>query len=157
MSDNPNALATLLANTVREGECMVWQGDTNEGYASDNKGRLSRRVYALAHGREPLHNACHTCDNRACINPDHIYDGTQKQNIQDAIDRGRFKFVDPETIRGSGNGKATLADAQVAEIRRRWAEGNVTQQQLADEYHVSRSHISNLTRPNGFHWGWAKQ
>ena len=36
-------------------------------------------------------NACHTCDNPMCVNPQHLFPGTQKVNIQDAVKKGRLK------------------------------------------------------------------
>ena len=37
--------------------------------------------------------ACHHCDNRACVRPDHLYVGTAKQNIQDCVKRGRQRYA----------------------------------------------------------------
>ncbi len=39
----------------------------------------------------PGMKACHSCDNRACVNPNHIFIGTQKRNIQDCVEKGRLR------------------------------------------------------------------
>jgi HNH endonuclease len=51
----------------------------------------------------------HTCDNPNCINPDHLLEGTQKDNMQDAVDRNR-------TAKGITHGRAKLNEQQVLEI-----------------------------------------
>lgn len=59
--------------------------------------------------------ACHTCDNPPCVNPRHLYAGSQKQNMGDAVSRGRT--VGPAPRAGSANGWASLTDEQVLELR----------------------------------------
>lgn len=79
---------------------------------------------------------CHRCDNRACVNPEHLFTGPQSANVADMIAKGR-----QAASRGESNGRAKLAPETIAEILR--AEG-FSQQELADAYGVSRSHISNI-------------
>jgi len=52
---------------------------------------VHRLAWIDANGRLPMPgmNILHECDNPACINPDHLYEGTQRENIQDCLDRGR--------------------------------------------------------------------
>ncbi len=69
--------------------------------------------------------------------------GTRAENAQDAVRHGT-------TAAGSRNGQAKLAEAQVREIRHRYAAGNVTQYELAAEYGVSQPRISNAL--NGRNW-----
>lgn len=53
---------------------------------------------------------CHKCDNPKCVNPEHLFLGTQKDNLQDAIQKGR-------TLKGSLNSNSRLTEGMVLEIR----------------------------------------
>lgn len=61
------------------------------GYARRGKVLLHREALASKLGRPiaPGMDACHACDNRACVNPEHLYEGTRKQNMADCTARGR--------------------------------------------------------------------
>lgn len=51
---------------------------------------LAHRVaFALSRGRVAQENVLHTCDVRLCVEPSHLFEGTQKQNIRQAVARGR--------------------------------------------------------------------
>jgi DNA-binding XRE family transcriptional regulator len=78
---------------------------------------------------------CHSCDVRACVNPDHLWLGTQQENIQDAIQKGRMNN------RGENNGQSKLIEEQVIEIVWLYATGEYSQEQLADMFGVNHTII----------------
>lgn len=94
-------LLSLKANCYLDGGCWIWRGYTASGYAVYHAEatcyRLGRYAWELKHGRPMSSKAhmCHTrdCLSRACINPDHIYEGTPVSNVRDAP-RRRWRFQD---------------------------------------------------------------
>jgi hypothetical protein len=124
-------------------ECWLWTGTLNAyGYGKLNvNGRRTqahRFSYELAHGPIPdglfvLHN-CPTGDTRNCVNPAHLWLGSQTDNMADMVMKGRHP-------RGASCYNAKLTDDQVRAIRRRYIPGVVSQTQLAAEYGVARSLI----------------
>ena len=84
----------------------------------------------------------HTCDRPPCCNPAHWVAGTQRQNVQDMLDRGR-RVISPS--RGERNGMARLTEDQVRDIRARKAQGALLRE-LAPEYGVSTRLISMVVR-----------
>lgn len=79
-------------NIKSDDECWEWQGiKTTAGYGLmwyDGKLRYAHRI---AINLENDLFACHKCDNPPCVNPNHLFAGTQKDNIQDMLSKGRAK------------------------------------------------------------------
>lgn len=79
--------------------CLLWLGNVSSpsGYARmtiNGKPRVASHIALELAGR-PLPQgmyACHHCDNPGCVNVDHLFFGTQKDNIADAIKKGRLNF-----------------------------------------------------------------
>lgn len=74
--------------------CWEWTGQINHnGYGiacfNGTTVRAHRFSYFLKNNKWPT-IVMHTCDNRRCINPEHLRGGTQKENIKDCLDKGRF-------------------------------------------------------------------
>lgn len=76
--------------------------------------------------------ACHKCDNRLCVNPAHIFLGTNDDNMADKIRKGRAR-----SPQGVANGRSRLTEADVVEIRRLYAVGNTTMRRLALRFDVT--------------------
>lgn len=88
---------------------------------------------------DPEMKVIRTCDNPACVNPDHLILGTSHDKMRICSERGN-------TTRGEKSASAKITEAQVVEIRRRYGEGNVTQSQLAAEFGMSQGSVGDIVR-----------
>lgn len=93
--------------------------------------------------------ACHTCHNRKCCNPNHLYEGTYKNNYDDAVQRGTM-IMDRRYRRGDSVPSAVLTNEKVAEIVCR-LEGGDAISSIAKDFGVARTTISNIK--HGYKWG----
>lgn len=95
-----------------------------------------RRAYEVVHGPIPRRKVVrHTCDDPACVNPAHLLVGTQKQNIQDAVQRGRWNAW----------GRRRLTPDSVRAIRKRF-DGGEPQKSIAAAFGVSKGCIYAVVR-----------
>jgi DNA-binding transcriptional regulator YiaG len=125
------------------GECWNWQcGKGWNGYGQffiDKKNiRAHRFSYELHHNRKitPGLIVMHTCDNRACVNPAHLVEGTVHENIQDKVNKNR-----QSRLPGERNGNSKLTEQQVLEIREKIDKSN---QELAELYNISKRNIHQI-------------
>lgn len=137
-----------------EAACWPWHGTKNSsGYGMAWDGSAFRRAHRVAY---ELHTGqaipagmlvCHTCDNRVCVNPAHLFLGTVGDNVRDCASKGRLNSQQPTHRAAFPTGEnspfAKLTDAQVSEIRRLSSNG-ATQRGLASQFGVSRGHIYRL-------------
>jgi hypothetical protein len=78
----------------KENECWEWQGCTRGGYgrfALNKSAKSAHRISYYWHKGfiEENHVVMHLCDNRRCVNPDHLRSATQKENVHDCINKNR--------------------------------------------------------------------
>jgi DNA invertase Pin-like site-specific DNA recombinase len=100
--------------------------------------------HGLEIGSLPPHlQICHVCDNPPCVRPDHLWLGTQKDNVQDALQKRRLDITSMH-FAGELHHAAKLTEVAVQEIRTRYASGDVTQRELAREFGVDRRHVSKI-------------
>ena len=106
---------------------------------------MARHIYKECFGEIPEGMVLrHKCDNYSCINPEHLTIGTNKQNRQDMVERGRaFRPI------GNINGMSKLDTVNVVEIK--GLKGTATQQKVADMFGLSRETIRDIW--NGRRWG----
>lgn len=142
-----------------EGGCWEWLGLKNAaGYgtlAVKNKKTLAHRFSLTLHGVDVDGKyACHHCDNKGCVNPEHLYAGDRKSNARDAVVRGRYvRGADHHWAgkhKGETNGRAKLSAADVLSIRERVSGGEL-RSKLAREFQVSWTAINYAV--NGQNWG----
>ena len=123
-------------------QCWIWKGAIdNVGYGSftyaGKRYRAHRAMYELAHG--PIEGSglfvCHTCDNRECCNPAHLWLGTQQENNADMgrKDRGHYK-------RGERHPYAKLTADAVRAIRK----DRRPHSKIAKDYSISPTTVSNV-------------
>lgn len=123
------------------GGCTLWAGSmNNQGYGKlsvkGQKRFVHRLAYALAHGAIPPGlNVCHRCDVPACLNPAHLFLGTQADNLADM--KGKGRQVSPA---GEAHPRAKLTEADVLSIKARLASGEPTAT-IAAGYGVTRTAI----------------
>lgn len=104
--------------------------------------KAHRVSWMLANGPIPAGMVvCHRCDNPPCVNPDHLFLGTQIDNMRDRSKKGRGNHR-----KGSRHGRAKLTEQDVRVIRSRYATGDWKQSDLAAEYGVSQPLIGHIVR-----------
>lgn len=131
-----------------DNNCWEWTSGkycTGYGMFCARRGKrktfLAHRISWMIYNNASILNrvmVCHTCDNRLCVNPEHLYLGTGFDNNRDTIERNRGN-----RLRGSKCSWARLTDADVIEIRRLKALG-VRQREIARKYDFDQASISNI-------------
>jgi hypothetical protein len=110
---SPEVEARFWAKVQKTDSCWLWTGCKSRGYgrfrSRGNKvtsQRTHRVSWEIAHGPIPDGlKVLHRCDTPACVRPDHLFLGTQKENVWDSIQKGRH-VNPPEAVEMSRRGTA---------------------------------------------------
>lgn len=138
----------------REGGCWVWVGAKQaNGYGRMTYLRKSDYAHRWAYlafcgpdipaGKD----ICHTCDNRLCVNPEHLFLGSRTDNMRDAKSKGRLSTGErhARTMAGARAGAAVLTWKEIKAIRALASQG-IRSKPLAEAFGVSSDNINRIIR-----------
>lgn len=131
---------------VSESGCWLWLGVLHKtGYGIYNGKSVHRFAYVLYKGEIPNGLfVCHSCDVRSCLNPDHLFLGTNQDNMNDMKRKGRAP-----NNRGSNNPTSKLTEDKVRLIKYYLKKGN-TCKKIAVQFSVKASTIKAIS--SGKNW-----
>ena len=126
--------------------CWIWTGASIGGYGRATVGRRSRWVHHVSYEKYvgPIAAGLlvlHRCDVPLCCNPDHLFLGTQKENIADCILKGR-RGKTGVSLPGTKNPAAKINDDDVRAIR----ASTLTLRELSERYGISKARLSLIRR-----------
>lgn len=146
--------------TANPDKCWNWTASHLMGEGKQPYGKISfnkifyfaHRISYLMHYKEDPREMCvlHKCDNPRCVNPAHLFLGTNDDNVQDKKSKGRhrgFKMKPKSyegTARGVNHGMSKLNNQNVIQIKEEYCKGGITYQQLGSKYGVSKKTILNI-------------
>ena len=106
----------FLAKIDRTGECWIWVGARNQHgygvfYINGADHRAHRVSWFLHYGEWPASPVLHTCDTPPCVRPDHLFLGTQADNMRDASAKGRSRnqYSSKEIVKTNPRVEVTIA------------------------------------------------
>lgn len=127
--------------------CIEWTGSTTrDGYG---KVKIKHKTYAAHRLAYLIHNGylsegkevMHKCDNKLCCNPDHLVEGTHKDNMQDMIKKGRQGKLKIKYIK--------LNSQKAKEIRTLFVNG-WSKHKIAIRFNISCHHVRDIV--NNIYW-----
>jgi len=143
----PFDVRLLAKRRISERGCWEWTGRTSEGYGALTRERTPVRAHRIAYelwvgpipeGLDVLHH----CDNRLCFNPEHLFLGTNTDNIHDMWAKGRGKLIHKK---GMDVPNSKLTDSDVREIRRLGKAG-MFQRDIGKRFGVTHPVIGKILR-----------
>lgn len=147
--------AKFWSKAEKSGDCWIWQDSlTEKGYGQfrigNKKIRAHRMAYLLSGGTIPNGMmVCHKCDNPSCINPNHLFIGTAKDNVRDCIQKGRHCLTNFKKQYGERNGRSKLTRNDIEQIILLRRKGTLYRV-IADKFNISITHASQICR--GLFW-----
>ena len=149
----PHGDVTRFWSKVWKGDgCWSWcAGKYPEGYGSfwfKGKSVGAHRFSWMLHNNSDIPKGlfvCHSCDNKWCVRPNHLFLGTILENNQDSTRKNRRS-------RGTSRPASRLNEASVLEIRGIYREGASSYRSLAAQYRVTPNTIGQLIRGDTWRW-----
>lgn len=130
--------------------CLDWIGAKGgNGYGRIRiKSKLylpHRIIFEAFYGKNPGNfMVCHKCDNRFCVNPNHLFLGTRSDNMRDCYEKGRLP-KNLKNSRGEGVGTSKLKNSDILKIKS-FLEKGLSQSHIAKIFFVHRSQINRIAK-----------
>lgn len=129
--------------SVEFDKCWEWIGSLNKnGYGQiqiDKKLYLAHRIsFLLHHKRKPTNQVLHTCDNPCCVNPRHLFEGTQGDNNRDMAKKKRAARLNGTK---NPNAKLTIQELKLIE---HWFLIGMSRASVANYFKISWTHANTL-------------
>lgn len=136
-------------------ECWEWEGGCDlDGYGnfwwpSKHIRKASQAAYVLFFGKSiPRKHGkrlevCHSCDNSSCVNPNHLFLGTHKENMQDMLKKGRRA-----STKGVLNPNAKLTTNDIIKLRKLHNTGLYTYKELGNKFRITSKAAWNVVKRN---------
>lgn len=150
-------IAFNRSHTKNENGCWIWHARKNPkgyglfryNYHVNQAGSYvcstslaHRLAWVLYRGKIGNLIVCHRCDNTSCVNPDHLFLGTQKENMQDCLRKGRLRL--PPPAKGEQHVNALLTDAQAKEICELLNQG-IIHDKIGKKFNISGKVVSAIS------------
>jgi HNH endonuclease len=129
---------------IHENGCWLWQASAANKFGHGRfywklKNYQAHRVaWTIERGSMPILQICHKCDVPKCCNPDHLFEGTQMDNVRDMITKGRAK-----KSHGERHFAAKLTATDVIEIRERKMAG-ATYREITNNFKINHKTAWNV-------------
>jgi hypothetical protein len=150
-NERERAKQYLMERFAPDGDCWRWTGSiSGKGYGQAhvfgraNSIRAHRLSYLVFRGSIPAGlYVCHKCDNPSCINPDHLFVGTPRDNVMDAVRKGRQK---PKHFFGENHGCAKLSEKTIRSIFDLKPASGTTHgaARTARRFQITTAHVQNI-------------
>lgn len=132
---------------ITESGCWEWQRSrAGRGYGTisfhHKNYYLHRAIYRILIGKVSNEmDVLHKCDNPPCFNPNHLFLGTAKDNVEDMIKKGRMNYI---SMPGIKNGMCKFSNQIVSEIRKDYKSG-IQPRYLRAKYKISHAQLWRIT------------
>lgn len=153
MSGKPTPIERFMAKVEKTDTCWIWKGSKNfknYGRFWDGNRDIPAHWFLLPNYPPEGHIGCHKCDNPPCVNPNHIFIGTQSDNIRDSVSKGRRKYEvysNKNFAKGERCNLSKLKNSEVSVIKAIRANAD----SVSKKFGVTSKTIINIWR--GVCWG----
>jgi hypothetical protein len=147
MAKRKDPIERFWSHVEKTPTCWLWTGPCwRQGYGrmfvNPEIRDIGAHIFSYQlHFGQPKNQVCHRCDVCRCVRPDHLWDGTQKENLSDMSNKGR-------STRGEKSKRAKLTKKQALFAKASSVPATV----LAAEWGVSPGAIHNIR--SGISWSW---
>lgn len=144
---DPSVQDRFWSKVEKTDGCWEWtRGLNTYGYGLFQYGRsiqAHRISWMMSHGEIPKHlRVCHHCDNRKCVRVDHLFLGTDKENMQDAAKKGRMRWKEGYAkISGARSGRSKLSEEDVRLAREIKMRQDISYRRLSRRFGVTHGSL----------------